>query len=394
MIKRHTVRGRQGIRRGIALALTALGLWLFGLTGAVDGFLLQLEGLGQQPALAVAAFSLSWQEDDYSLLPQSALLTSGRSTVLERLGLAVEEAEISLLPSDPQTQAVADSPIYAQGEDDGAVVPDLQVAQASDVVRYTARGDSTSGNYLWVDPIYVANRSTQTLSTQQVEALMAVTDYTLSQGAKILILHSHGTEAYTPVGTDVYLESDPYRTTDNQQNIVRVGEEMAQVFRQAGYVVLHDTNLYDYPDYNSSYANSYEAVESWLAQYPDIELILDVHRDALTNQDGDPYGLVGEDGAAAQFMLVVGSNGSGTHPNWEENLSLALQFQLQLTQDWGELCRPLTLRSSAFNQNLSPNYLLVEIGGHGNSLQEALVGARYFTQSLVTSLDGGGEGTV
>ncbi len=389
MIKRHTARGRQTIRRGISLALTALGLWLFGLTGAVDGFLLQLAALGQQPSLTVAAFNLSWQEDDYSLLPQSALLTSGRSTVLERLGLAVEE-EIALLPSDPQTQAVADSPIYAQGEDDGAVVPDLPVAQASDVVSYTARGDSTSGNYLWVDEIYVANRSAETLSTQQVEGLMAVTDYTLSQGAKILILHSHGTEAYTPVGTDVYLESDPYRTTDNQQNIVRVGEEMAQVFRQAGYIVLHDTNLYDYPDYNSSYANSYAAVERWLAQYPDIALILDVHRDALTNQDGDPYRLVGADGEAAQFMLVVGSNGGGTHPDWQENLSLALQFQLQLTQDWGDLCRPLTLRSSAFNQNLSPNYLLVEIGGHGNSLQEALLGARYFAQSLVSSLDSSG----
>ena len=70
-------------------------------------------------------------------------------------------------------------------------------------------------------------------------------------------------------------------------------------------------------------------------------------------------------------MLVVGSNDSGMeHPNWRENLALAVKLQLELTRDWGQLARPITLRSSRYNQHLSPGSLLVEVGGHGNTLQE------------------------
>ena len=56
---------------------------------------------------------------------------------------------------------------------------------------------------------------------------------------------------------------------------------MAAVFRQAGFEVIHDTNLYDYPAYNGAYDRSKAAVKEWLEKYPTIQIILDVHRDAL-----------------------------------------------------------------------------------------------------------------
>ena len=70
------------------------------------------------------------------------------------------------------------------------------------------------------------------------------------------------------------------------------------------------------------------------------------------------------------------------HPNWRENLALAVKLQLELTRDWGQLARPIPLRSSRYNQHLSPGSLLVEVGGHGNTLQEAIAGARLFAQSV------------
>ena len=184
---------------------------------------------------------------------------------------------------------------------------------------------------------------------------------------------------------DTYEESDPYRTTDCTKNVVRVGEEMAQVFRSQGFEVVHDTTLYDYPAYNGAYERSCAGVEKWLEQYPTIKLVLDVHRDALVSADGAAYKLVSEvEGQkVAQVMLVVGSNDSGMeHPNWRENLALAVKLQLELTRDWGQLARPITLRSSRYNQHLSPGSLLVEVGGHGNTLQEAIAGARLFAQSI------------
>ncbi len=378
MNRRNTAHGRHRRRHLVALLLGGLGLWVFSLTGATDGLWDNLSQLGSQSALAVGLFALPLEGEAYGLLPSSGLLLAGADAVWERLGQPVQiEIEAETSSTEP--------PIYAQGEDDGETTPNLPVAQAEDVVNYTATGD---GNYIWADPVYVANRTSKHLTSDDVSQYLDG-DYSLEEGAKILIIHTHGTEAYTPVGTDVYLESDPYRTTDSLQNIVQVGAEMAECFRQAGFQVLHDTNLYDYPDYNSSYTNSRQAVERWLEQYPDIGLILDVHRDALTTQDGTPYRLVDEGGDTAQVMLVVGSDDSSDHPDWEENFTLALQIQQQLTADWGTLVRPLTLRSNSYNQNLATAYLLVEVGGHGNTLQDARNGAQCFAQSVITALKEG-----
>ena len=53
----------------------------------------------------------------------------------------------------------------------------------------------------------------------------------------------------------------------------------------------------------------------------------------------------------------------------------------QLAADYVSLARPVVLRSSSYNQQLSPGSLLVEVGGHGNTLTEALRGARLFAES-------------
>ena len=167
--------------------------------------------------------------------------------------------------------------------------------------------------------------------------------------------------------------------------MVRVGEEMAQVFRAHGFEVIHDTTLCDYPAYNGAYDRSRQLAEGWLKQYPSIRLVLDVHRDALVDNEGNIYKLVsqqdGED--AAQVMLVVGTSGGGAeHPNWQDNLAFALRLQGELVEDWGDLARPVVLRNSRYNQDLLPSSLLVEVGGHGNTLTEAIRGGRLFAESV------------
>ena len=47
----------------------------------------------------------------------------------------------------------------------------------------------------------------------------------------------------------------------------------------------------------------------------------------------------------------------------------------------GKPPRPMALRQSAYNQALCPGSLLVEVGTHGNTLQEALAGARDFARA-------------
>ncbi len=205
-----------------------------------------------------------------------------------------------------------------------------------------------------------------------------------SEGPQILIMHTHGTEAYTMADGDNYVESDSARTTDENYNMIRVGEEMKAVFESMGLSVVHDTSLYDYPRYTGSYSRSLEGIEAYLEQYPTISVVLDVHRDALIGNDGTAYKVTDTIGGetVAQVMLVVGSNDGGLdHPNWEENLTLAAHIQARMMSIHASFPRPVNLRSQRFNQHMTTASLLVEVGTSGNTLREALAGARYFAQA-------------
>ena len=174
--------------------------------------------------------------------------------------------------------------------------------------------------------------------------------------------------------------------------MVRVGKEMAEIFEEAGIEVVHDTTLYDYPSYNEAYNRSSAGVAHWLEEYPSIQLVLDVHRDALAASDGTIYKTVaGTVDNCAQVMMVMGSDAMGQeHPNWRVNLSLATSIQKALADKWSTLARPLVLRTSRFNQHQSTGEILLEVGTHGNTLQEAITAARLFARTVADMMTGQG----
>ncbi len=100
---------------------------------------------------------------------------------------------------------------------------------------------------------------------------------------RFLILHSHGSEAYTPPpGTDiVWVRQLPHYGLPLQRG--GVGDEMAEVFHRRRDLRPHDRTLYDHSSgtIRSDYYDALAAIESYLAQYPSLRFILDVHRDAI-----------------------------------------------------------------------------------------------------------------
>ena len=209
-----------------------------------------------------------------------------------------------------------------------------------------------------------------------------------AEGPQILILHTHGSEAYTPAGLDRYESDDAYRTEDERCNVVRVGDELQRVFEEAGLRVLHDRSLYDSPSYAGSYSRSGEAVERYLAEYPGISVVIDLHRDALGSGDVVYKTMAEEAGTvASQVMLLVGTDESGLpHPNWNRNLSLALYLQAAAVRAHPTLMRPVSLVPQRYNQQLCPGSLLLEVGSSGNTLQEALAAARLFGAAAAEAL--------
>ena len=237
--------------------------------------------------------------------------------------------------------------------------------------------------------VYISNSTEHTLSIPDIQAPFAAA--LGKEGPQVLILHTHGSEAYTPVpGTEGIVWSGDYRTTDYRYNVVRVGDEMAAAFGEAGISVLHDRTLYDYPSYNGAYDRSLAAIQSYLAQYPSICFILDVHRDAIEDGQGNQYKAVSEiedQGVAAQMSLVIGSDGSGLeHPDWMENLKLAAAIQQLTLEKYPTLMRPILLRNSRYNQHATTGSLLIEVGAAGNSPEEAVLAGRLFAEEMAEVL--------
>lgn len=208
------------------------------------------------------------------------------------------------------------------------------------------------------------------------------------EGIQVLIIHTHGSEAYTSDNINEYQPTDTYRTDDKNYSVIRVGDELTSSLESYGISVLHDREIYDYPSYTGSYIRSADAVAQHQKDHPEIAVVLDIHRDAIGTGDV-VYKTVAESSGepSAQLMLVVGTDESGlNHPNWKENLKFALHLQSAVVDKYPSLMRPITLTEYRYNQNMSSGSLIVEVGSSGNTLTEALKAIRLFADAIAPSL--------
>ena len=199
----------------------------------------------------------------------------------------------------------------------------------------------------------------------------------------VLIFHSHTSESYE--NTENYTPCGSYRTRQEAYNMISIGKHLTEKLREKGVSVIHDTTVHDYPSYNDAYTLSRATVRQYLEQYPSICLVLDIHRDAYEDGNGNQLSsTVTVNGReSAKLMLVAGTDGYGEgHPNWRENLSVGVKLQAVLEKHYPGLCRPLTIRSSAFNQDLSPGALLIEVGTAGDTRQQALIAAELLADGI------------
>lgn len=211
----------------------------------------------------------------------------------------------------------------------------------------------------------------------------------VGESRSVLIMHTHTSESYTPSEKYSYTPSDTDRTLDKNYNMVRVGKEIGDILEKSGIKVYHDTTVNDYPSYNGSYNRSAKNVQNYLKNDPSVKIVLDVHRDAAESSSGGKikHSCTIDGQSAAQIMFVVGTDLSGlSHSNWQTNMSFAMCLQKHISGKYPTLCRPINLRKQRFNQQLAPGALIVEVGTNGNTLDESLLGAKYFAECLAEFL--------
>ncbi len=226
--------------------------------------------------------------------------------------------------------------------------------------------------------IQVKNHTQKTFDTSAL--LTAPLSYQKNgDGYKVLLVHTHTTECYFP--------ND--RSENPDENMIRIGKEFQAVLEENGIKTLHITTVHDTP-YTTSYKKSLESVTKALQEHPSIEVVIDLHRDAIYAENGEklrPIAKINETNAA-QVMLVCGTDEGGLpHPDWKENLSFAVKVQNEMQNHYPNLARPLDLRKERFNTHTTTKSVIFEIGSNGNSLEEAIAGARLAAKSVANVLN-------
>ena len=248
----------------------------------------------------------------------------------------------------------------------------------------TVRGSSSQTHY---GNLYIKNPTTAKIDAETV--LKAPLKWSFDgSGPEILIVHTHGSESYNPHGGIWWLPSDSSRSLDITENIVAVGADLARILHDAGFSVLHSTTMYDQPTYSTSYSSALKGINAYLKQYPSIRVVIDIHRDAMSNET-TKYKLVseinGED--CAQLMFVMGTGLSGlSFPNWRENLAFAAKVQSAVLDRYPTLMRPITITKHRYNEHTTLASVILEVGTDGNTLEEAKRSINYFGEVLVDVL--------
>lgn len=210
-----------------------------------------------------------------------------------------------------------------------------------------------------------------------------------SPDPQVLIVHTHTTESYEPYQRSYYDSEYPSRTRDPRYNMIRVGEVLAQRLADNGISVLHDGTIHDYPTYTGSYDRSEVTIRAALEEYPSIKVIIDLHRDAISGNGvrTAPYAEI-NGRSAAQFMMITGCDDGrfGNMPEYRQNLSLACLIQQSAEQLYPGLARPVLFDYRNYNQHISTGSLLIEIGSHANSLDEAVYTAELLGDCMSDAL--------
>lgn len=214
--------------------------------------------------------------------------------------------------------------------------------------------------------------------------------FTDTDAPQVLIVHTHTTEQYMRYDAGYYNASDRERTKNGGWSVVAAGEALKATLAAHGINAIHDTTVHDSPQYSGAYTRCAKTVQAYLDKYPSIQVVLDLHRDALTEgATGIVKPTVKINGKkAAQMMIITGvlSTDALPNPHWEQNLALAVRCQKNLSAKHDGLMRPLYTVGSRYNQHLHPGYLLVEIGGEGNTVAEAVYSAQLLGKTLVDVL--------
>lgn len=276
-----------------------------------------------------------------------------------------------------------------EGAEEGTAVPDAEkereekadsAKQVSGIVQAERTNNayvqklknSLDVEYLWKKFYIVDSTTSVTKDVFDVKRMLEM-DFTMPQKREtkqILIYHTHG-------ASEAFADSRTGRTEDS---VVGVGTELAKELEKRGYGVYHDKTKYDWIngalDRSQAYNAALDGIQQILAKNPDIEVVIDLHRDSVGKGRHTYTTINGKPTAIVMFFNGMSRTRSGPitylkNPNLEANLSFSLQLKCLAMEYYDGFTKPIYLKGYRYNLHVAKRALLIELGNENNTVEEA-----------------------
>ena len=303
--------------------------------------------------------------------------------------LQKENEELLQEENAPQETPALQQDTAVQSENVTAVPASGVVSGTGSEVFVKKLWETKDVHYLW-DHFYIIDSTTSVKRKLfPVERLLKRDMKLPVQNGKkqILIYHTHG-------ASESFSDS---RSGKVEDSVIGVGEKLAEELEKNGYGVIHDTTKYDWMDgkidRSKAYNVSLAGVQKQLEKNPDIQVIIDLHRDSVGKNKHTYTTIDGKRTAIAMFFNGMSRNQSGeiaylTNPNREANLAFSLQLKCHAMELFEGFTKPIYLKGYRYNLHLKERALLIELGNENNTVEEAMNAATPLAKVIADVLKG------
>lgn len=190
-----------------------------------------------------------------------------------------------------------------------------------------------------------------------------------TKGYQVLIFHTHAQEAFADS-----------KKNDVNTSIVGMGAYLSELLNRKGIRTLHHDGVYDLVngklDRSKAYELSEAGVKKILKQNSDIEVVIDLHRDGVSESTHLVTNINGKKTAKIMFFNGLSrtkQNGELSYlynPYRKENLAFSFQTQLACEKRYPGFARHIYLKGYRYSLHMRPKSLLIEAGAQNNTVEE------------------------
>lgn len=217
-------------------------------------------------------------------------------------------------------------------------------------------------NNIFNSPLFILENE---LNYKNKEATPVSIKLETKEEPRIYIYNSHQGETYS------YKYLEEYNIIPN---VLMASHMLREKLNNIGInSVVEENNILEYMDKNNldhsgSYIASRYYLEKFMNENNEMDLYIDLHRDAI-NHANSYININGKD--CAKILFVIGLE----YNTYQNNLNIVEKINNIINTKYPNLSRGIMKKkgygvNGVYNQDLSSNVILIEIGGHENNIDE------------------------